>query len=96
MLAQQEHPSNVELLALLSGRGPADAPGTTCDRCGARAAETSLRACTGCFSVRYCGTECSYAAWPAHKAACKLRQAEREASLQVKIVGAGAHLAGAV
>ena len=78
MVAQVQHPENAELHALLSGRGPADAPGTTCNHCSAREAETRLRACSGCYSVRYCSAACSKAAWPAHKPECLMRQAERE------------------
>ena len=83
-LAQARHPANAELLALLSGRGPADAPGTTCNHCGAREADAHLRACSGCYSVRYCGEACSKAAWPAHKEECRRRQAKRKEKTQVQ------------
>ena len=82
--AQHEHPANAELLSLLSGGGTADAPGTTCHHCGAREAETALRACSGCLSVRYCGAACSQAAWPGHKEECRRRQAEREENTRVR------------
>ena len=88
MMTQRKHPANAELLALLSGRGPADAPGTTCNHCGAREADAQLRACSGCYSVRYCGVTCSKTAWPAHKEDCRRRQAEREKSTTVNFVDA--------
>ncbi len=40
--------------------------------------------CSGCKSVSYCDEECQNAAWPAHRAFCKLRQEER-AKPQAKI-----------
>ena len=85
MIARQEHPANAELLSLLSGRGPADAPGTTCNHCGAREVDTQLRACSGCLSVRFCSAACSSAAWPAHEEECRRRQAEREECTKVRI-----------
>ena len=88
MFAQELHPENAELLALLSGGGPADAPGTTCNHCGAREAEARLRACSGCYSVRYCCDACSQAAWPAHKEECSRRQAERKRSTRVLTINA--------
>jgi ankyrin repeat protein len=80
MIAQQEHPTNAALHALLAGGGPAQPPGTVCDHCGKTAAQASvnnLKACSQCQAVRYCGAACSVAAWPGHKAACKARAAER-------------------
>ena len=88
MLAQEEHPENAALHALLSGGGLADAPGTTCNHCGAREAETTLRACSGCYAVRYCGAACNTAAWPAHKEECRRRQTEREEKTKVRLVNA--------
>lgn len=41
---------------------------THCNRCGL---ETRLRACTGCWFVRYCGEECWRADWPAHRSFCR-------------------------
>ena len=87
MYAQANHPANAELLALLSGRrGPVDAPGTTCYHCGAREAEARLFACSGCYSVRFCGAACSKAAWSAHKNECRRRQAKREEGSKVTCV----------
>jgi ankyrin repeat protein len=79
MVAQQKHPSNAELHALLAGQGPALAPGTVCDHCG-RPEEASrhLKNCDGCRAARYCGVACQTAAWPAHKEECRRRKAERE------------------
>ena len=79
MVAQQKHPSNAELHALLAGQGPALAPGTVCDYCG-RPEEASrhLKNCDGCRAARYCGVACQTAAWPAHKEECRRRKAERE------------------
>ena len=79
MMAQRDHPTNTELIALLSGSGHADAPGTTCYHCGAREADARLRYCSGCYYVRYCGAACLQAAWPAHKEECRRLQAAREA-----------------
>ena len=81
MVAQQRHPTNAALLALLSGNGPAQPPGTVCDHCGKTAAQasvSSLKGCAQCHAVRYCGAACSAAAWPGHKKACKARAKERE------------------
>ena len=89
MVALQEHPTNAELLALLSGAGPAQPPGTVCDHCGKTAAQASvntLKACSQCQAVRYCGTDCSAAAWKAHKATCKARAAELEEKTKIIFV----------
>ena len=89
MIALQEQPANAALLALLSGAGPAQPPGTVCDHCGKTAAQASvisLKACSQCHAVRYCGVECSVAAWPGHKAACKARAAERKAAAEPKFI----------
>jgi ankyrin repeat protein len=89
MIAQHFHPSNEALHALLSGGGPALPSGRVCDRCGKTAAQasvSSLKACSQCHAVRYCGAECSVAAWPGHKAACKARAAEREWATRLNIV----------
>ena len=79
MVAQHQHTANAELHELLSGRGPANAPGTVCDNCGASEAEKRLRACSGCLVARYCCDACLCAAWPAHKEECQRLQAAREA-----------------
>ena len=90
MLAQHYHPANAALLALLSGgASPAQLPGTVCDHCGKtaeQAAVSHLRSCGACFEMRYCGAACSAAAWPAHKAACKERRAEREKRTEARLV----------
>ena len=86
MMAQRQHPANAELLTLLSGGGPADAPGTTCNHCGAREGDAQLRACSGCYAVRYCCAACSKAAWPAHKEECRRRQSEREERTKVRML----------
>ena len=81
MFAQREHPTNAALLALLSGAGPVQPPGTVCDHCGKTAAQASvnsLKACSECHAVRYCGAACSAAAWKGHKKACRARAKERE------------------
>ena len=62
-----------------ASRGPINTPSTTCGYCGEKEANTKLRSCSACMVARYCGPACSKAAWPSHKAACKLRQAERAA-----------------
>ena len=82
MIAQRVQPGNAALLALLSGRGSAQPPGTACDHCGKTAAQASvrlLRGCDGCHDARYCGAACQAAAWPGHKAACRMAAAAREA-----------------
>ena len=83
MLAQQFHPTNAELLALLSG-GSDEPPGTMCDHCGKTAAQLarSLKVCGDCHSVRYCDAACLSAARRGHKKACKERVAERAAAVQ--------------
>ena len=82
MLARQYHPDNAALLALLSGQGPANPPGTVCDHCGKsvkEAAAQAFKSCSACHNVRYCDAACQMAAWPNHKPACKAREAERKA-----------------
>ena len=89
MVAQQKHPNNAALHALLSGAGPAHLPGTVCDHCGKTAEQASgpfLKTCGACHGMRYCGTACSAAAWPGHKAACKARVKEREEATKVVLV----------
>jgi MYND finger len=88
MIALEEHPTNTALHALLSGAGPAQLPGTFCDHCGKTAEQasvTSLKTCGACHGMRYCSAACQKAAWPAHKAACKARAAEREEATKVNI-----------
>ena len=89
MAAQHFHPTNAALHALLSGQGPAQPTGTVCDHCGKTAAQASvnsLKGCSQCHGVRYCGTACSAAAWPGHKKACKARAKEREAATRTIFV----------
>ena len=57
------------------------APGTVCDHCGRTAEQASIsafKACGDCHGTRFCNAACSAAAWPAHKAACRAKKAERE------------------
>jgi ankyrin repeat protein len=77
MLAQQFHPANAELHALLAGGGQAQAPGTLCDHCGEPEAETKLKSCIDCLVARYCGTACANAAWRSHKTECRRITAAR-------------------
>ena len=89
MIAQEFHPTNATLHALLSGAGPAALPGTVCDHCGMTAAQASvnnLKACSNCHDARYCGAACSAAAWPGHKAACRARAKAREEATKPNIV----------
>ena len=95
MIAQQYHPNNAALLALLSGASPARPPGTVCDHCGKTTAEASIssfKACGHyCHNARYCNAACSAADWPSHKAACRARKAELEASVQPRILPKPTH-----
>ena len=87
MDAQQKHPANAALHALLSGAGPAQLPGTVCDHCGKTPAEAAIscfKACGHCHDARYCDAACQQAAWPGHKAACRARKAEREEKSKMK------------
>jgi hypothetical protein len=77
MDAQQFHPANAELHALLAGGGQAQAPGTLCDHCGEPEAETKLKSCIDCLVARYCGTACANAAWRSHKSECRRITAAR-------------------
>ena len=89
MIAQQFHPTNAPLLALLAGTGPAILPGTVCDHCGKTAAQASvnsLKACSECHAVRYCGAACGAAAWKGHKKACRARAKEREEAAKPHII----------
>ena len=89
MLAQHFHPTNAALLALLSGAGPANPPGTVCDHCGKTAAQASvnsLKACSECHAVRYCSAACGAAAWKGHKKACRARAKEREEKTKPKFI----------
>eukprot|EP00956_Cyclotella_meneghiniana_P021794 scaffold40235_cov49-Cyclotella_meneghiniana.AAC.1 len=45
-----------------------------CAACGN--ADTDLKACGSCRSVKYCNVDCQKANWQAHKKACKKRAAE--------------------
>ena len=81
MIAQQFHPANAALHAVLSDDGPSQPPGLVCDHCGLTAEQAlvrSLKDCGKCYAARYCGKECQLAAWPGHKEACKARAKERE------------------
>jgi hypothetical protein len=55
-----------------------------CARCAitAKLLEASgngkLKECSGCRTVRYCGTPCQLADWPTHKATCKRLQAAQK------------------
>ena len=92
MVAQHFHPTNVALLAVLSGAGPANPAGTVCDHCGKTAEQASvklLKVCGNCHGARFCNAACQTAAWPGHKAACKARMKEREAATKPKIIEQG-------
>ena len=89
MLAQHLHPTNAPLLAMLSGNGPAQLPGTVCDHCGKTPEQASvniLKACGNCHAVRFCGTDCAAAAWPVHKMACRARKAELEEATRTRVI----------
>ena len=90
MAAQQKHPANAALIALLSGARPtAQPPGTVCDHCGKTAAQASvnsLKACSECHAVRYCSAACGAAAWKGHKKACRARAKEREEKTKPKFI----------
>ena len=56
----------------------ADPSRSGCAMCGKTQAPATdgkpavkLRRCTGCETAWYCGKECQFAAWPAHKKACQ-------------------------
>jgi hypothetical protein len=86
MVAQQYHPASAELHALLSGRGPAQAPGMTCDQCGMlEDPDSRLKSCSLCNAARYCGVACQTAAWSVHKKACRKLVAAREEKTRVNI-----------
>ena len=70
--AQRLHPTKADLIALLSGNGPAGLPGTVCAACG----KTATLFCPACGDEVYCGAECMELARAGHEAACKARQAE--------------------
>lgn len=69
--------SESTLLSILSEGVAAPA----CQHCGApESAAHKLKICSSCKDAAYCGPECSAAAWPAHKAACKRKKAILDAS----------------
>ena len=81
MVAQEYQPTNAALLALLSGAGPAQLPGTVCDHCGKTAEQAkvkNLKECGKCYAARFCCEACLAAAWPGHKKECKARAEARE------------------
>jgi len=88
MVAQHQYPANTALLDVLAGRGPAVLPGTGCDHCGATSGPDgrSVKFCNGCHAARFCGAACYAAAWPAHKAECRRKAAEREAASKPVII----------
>ena len=47
-----------------------------CADCGVEGG-VSLKACKSCMHVKYCNAECQKNHWPKHKAACKIRAAEK-------------------
>jgi hypothetical protein len=61
--AEQPHPSAPKRCACC---GAASGPGVT------------LRLCSGCRLVRFCGAACQRQMWPEHKAACKAAAAAAE------------------
>ena len=80
MLAQHHQPTNVALLALLSGAGTPQPLSLMCDHCGKAAEEASVKSlglCRDCRDVRYCSKECQAVAWPGHRAAYRARVKER-------------------
>ena len=78
-VALLNHSANVALIELLSGRGPANPPGTVCDHCGKSAAELvrSLKVCGNCHAARYCNEACQMAARAGHKPECDVLRAKR-------------------
>ena len=88
MVAQHFHPGNAALIALLSGNGPANLPGTVCDHCGKPAGRRML-ACAVCQLVRYCDSACQVAAWPGHKKESEAEKAERERRTGVRVAEKG-------
>mmetsp|Transcript_5746 Transcript_5746/g.8881 ORF Transcript_5746/g.8881 Transcript_5746/m.8881 type:complete len:153 (+) Transcript_5746:162-620(+) len=68
-------------------------PSGTCGHCGAAPVRPAkLKKCAQCFSLAYCGTECSTAHWQRHKAACKTRMG---ASVRINHRTLKEHMGGA-
>jgi len=84
-VARHFQPFNMALLDVLSGRGPANPPGTACDECGKPEPAVLLSYCTGCLRARYCGCACAVAAWPAHRAECQRVKAAREERCSARV-----------
>ena len=81
-IAQKVHPTDTELIALLSGEGPERVPGTVCAACG----EKATLFCPICGGEVYCDALCMEDAKVAHKMECKARQMELEVATRVRRV----------
>ena len=79
-LAWRHHPTNTELIALLSGKGPAEHPGTMCALCGLY---TAAIFCPDCGNEVYCSAECMKAASMGHMATCMQLEYEDNDQLEL-------------
>ncbi|KAI0812059.1 hypothetical protein GGR55DRAFT_677657 [Xylaria sp. FL0064] len=50
---------------------PAHITRPTCARIGCKSGDENLKACSGCFLVHYCSTDCQKQDWRRHKSVCK-------------------------
>ena len=72
----QDHPvfdNTANIFAAAEARAPARRSLRACAHCGAREREAAqFKRCSACGSVVYCTKACLTAAWPVHKATCKV------------------------
>ena len=59
-------------------------PPTTCEGC-IKPKTDNMKACSRCYAVRYCSTECFHAHWPTHKPDCTPLQKPQKKPVEQKV-----------
>ena len=83
-LAEDAEDAGKGCKAVYKAAEAATAAGQSCAQCGKTAVEAKLRRCSACPSALYCSIACASARWPAHKAECRWKKAERVAARQLR------------